>query len=57
MRSSVATRQWAAGTGDEGALRLIYSRGRESGSAPTAYVMVNPVPIESPRSGATGWRR
>ena len=40
----VATRQWAAGTADEGALRLIYSRGRESGSAPTAYVMVNPVP-------------
>jgi 4-amino-4-deoxychorismate lyase len=39
-----ATQQWAAGTGDEGALRLIYSRGRESGSAPTAYVMVNPVP-------------
>ena len=40
----VATRQWAAGTADEGALRLIYSRGRESGSAPTAYVMVNAVP-------------
>ncbi len=48
----VATRQWAAGTADEGALRLIYSRGRESGppqaggapTAPTAYVMVNPVP-------------
>jgi len=40
----VATRQWAAGTADEGAMRLIYSRGRESGSAPTAYVMVNAVP-------------
>jgi len=40
----VAARQWAAGSDDEGALRLIYSRGRESGSAPTAYVMVNPVP-------------
>ncbi len=39
-----ATRRWAAGTADEGAMRLIYSRGRESGSAPTAYVMVNPVP-------------
>ena len=25
-------------------MRLIYSRGRESGSAPTAYVMVNAVP-------------
>lgn len=40
----VATRQWAAGTADEGAMRLIYSRGRESGSQPTAYVMVNAVP-------------
>jgi len=40
----VATRRWAAGTGDEGALRLIYSRGRESGGAPTAYVMINPLP-------------
>jgi 4-amino-4-deoxychorismate lyase len=40
----VAARQWCAGSADEGALRLIYSRGRESGSAPTAYVMVNPVP-------------
>ena len=39
-----ATRQWAAGTADEGALRLIYSRGREGGSPPTAYVMINPVP-------------
>jgi 4-amino-4-deoxychorismate lyase len=40
----VATRQWAAGTADEGAMRLIYSRGRETGTAPTAYVMVNAVP-------------
>jgi 4-amino-4-deoxychorismate lyase len=39
-----ATRRWAAGTPDEGAMRLVYSRGRESGSPPTAYVMVNPVP-------------
>lgn len=40
----VAATQWCRGSGDEGALRLIYSRGRESGSAPTAYVMVTPVP-------------
>lgn len=40
----VATRQWCAHTGDEGAMRLIYSRGREGGSVPTAYVMVNAVP-------------
>jgi 4-amino-4-deoxychorismate lyase len=39
-----ATRQWASHTGDEGALRLICSRGRESGSEPTAFAMVNPVP-------------
>jgi 4-amino-4-deoxychorismate lyase len=44
----VATRRWAAGTADEGAMRLICSRGRESGSAPTAYVMVNPVPERVP---------
>ncbi|MFL0182120.1 aminodeoxychorismate lyase [Mycobacterium sp. SMC-15] len=37
-----AVRQWA-GAG-EGALRMIYSRGRETGSAPTAYVMLTPLP-------------
>ncbi|MGV0045780.1 aminodeoxychorismate lyase [Mycobacterium colombiense] len=40
----VATRQWCAGSADEGAMRLIYSRGREGGSVPTAFVMVNAVP-------------
>lgn len=40
----VAARQWAAHTADEGAMRLIYSRGREGGTAPTAYVMVTAVP-------------
>jgi 4-amino-4-deoxychorismate lyase len=40
----LATQEWVAGSADEGALRLIYSRGRESGSTPTAYVTVNPVP-------------
>lgn len=43
----VATRQWVAGTGkegQEGALRLIYGRGGEGGSPPTAYVMVTAVP-------------
>jgi 4-amino-4-deoxychorismate lyase len=39
----VAVGRWAASTDDEAAMRLIYSRGRESGSAPTAYVMVTPV--------------
>jgi 4-amino-4-deoxychorismate lyase len=40
----IAVGQWTASTGAEGALRLVYSRGRESGSAPTAYLTVNPVP-------------
>ncbi|OJZ65010.1 4-amino-4-deoxychorismate lyase [Mycobacterium paraffinicum] len=39
-----ATRQWVDATADEGAMRLIYSRGRESGTAPTTYVMVSAVP-------------
>ncbi|OBA64777.1 4-amino-4-deoxychorismate lyase [Mycobacterium sp. 1100029.7] len=39
-----AVGQWNSGATAEAALRLIYSRGRESGSAPTAYVMVTGVP-------------
>jgi 4-amino-4-deoxychorismate lyase len=39
----VATKQWVGDTADEAAMRLVYSRGRERGSAPTAYVTVNPV--------------
>ncbi len=39
----LAVRQWTSDTSDEAAMRLAYSRGRESGSAPTAYVTVNPV--------------
>ncbi|MGB3485387.1 MAG: aminodeoxychorismate lyase [Mycobacterium sp.] len=40
----VAVGQWAAATADEAALRLVYTRGRESGSPPTAYVSVSPLP-------------
>ena len=40
----IAVGQWTSATGDEGALRLVYSRGRETGSTPTAYLTVNPVP-------------
>jgi 4-amino-4-deoxychorismate lyase len=39
----VAVQQWAACTADEGAMRLVYSRGRERDTVPTAYVTVNPV--------------
>jgi 4-amino-4-deoxychorismate lyase len=35
--------QWVSATTDEAAMRLVYSRGRERGSAPTAYVTVNSV--------------
>ena len=38
-----AVRQWSAQTADEGALRLVYSRGRESGSDPTGYLTVSPL--------------
>jgi 4-amino-4-deoxychorismate lyase len=40
----VAAKRWAAGTVDQGAMRLVYSRGRETGSATTAYVTVTPLP-------------
>ena len=35
-----AAAQWARQSADEGALRLVYSRGRESGSPPTAYLTI-----------------
>lgn len=38
-----AADHWAEQTTAEGALRLVYSRGRESGSPPTAYLTVNPL--------------
>jgi 4-amino-4-deoxychorismate lyase len=38
-----AAREWVAQAVGEGALRLVYTRGRESGSPPTAYVTVNPL--------------
>ncbi|KAA8961558.1 aminodeoxychorismate lyase [Mycobacterium sp.] len=39
----VAARAWRAGGPGEGAMRLVYSRGREGGHTPTAYVTVNPL--------------
>jgi 4-amino-4-deoxychorismate lyase len=38
-----AVAQWSGQTADEGALRLVYSRGRESGSQPTAYLTIAPL--------------
>jgi len=42
--SSAAASRWAAQTGDEGVMRWVYSRGRESGGPPTAYVTVGRLP-------------
>ena len=39
----IAAGQWGSQTPGEGALRLVYSRGRESGGPPTAYLMISPV--------------
>ena len=39
----VAVGEWTAQTNADGALRLVCSRGREIGSDPTAYLMINPV--------------
>lgn len=39
----LAVGQWAADTADEGAMRLVYSRGRERASEPTTYVTVSPI--------------
>jgi 4-amino-4-deoxychorismate lyase len=46
---SIAEAQWAGQTADEGALRLVYSRGRESGSDPTGYLTVTAL---APRVGS-----
>ncbi|ANI42060.1 aminodeoxychorismate lyase [Mycolicibacterium vaccae] len=41
---ALAVEHWLAGGSDEGVLRLVYSRGREHGSAPTAYAAVGSLP-------------
>jgi 4-amino-4-deoxychorismate lyase len=42
--AATAALRWTADGGDEGVMRLIYSRGREGGSGPTAFVLVGPLP-------------
>ncbi len=42
-----AVGEWTSMTADDAALRLIYSRGREGGDCPTAYITVNPVPARA----------
>lgn len=41
---SAAVAQWTDSTGDEGVLRLVYSRGREGGSPPTAFATIGALP-------------
>lgn len=45
-RSAVtaAVHRWTADGGGEGVLRLVYSRGRESGGPPTAFVTIGALP-------------
>jgi 4-amino-4-deoxychorismate lyase len=45
-RAAVAAgvEHWIADGGDEGVLRLVYSRGRESGSPPTAFATIAQLP-------------
>jgi len=40
----IAVGRWSEQTSDEGALRLFYSRGRESGSDPTGYLTITALP-------------
>jgi 4-amino-4-deoxychorismate lyase len=42
--AATAAASWTAHSSDEGVMRLIYSRGREGGSEPTAFVLVGPLP-------------
>ena len=51
---AVACRKWSADETAEAALRLVYSRGRESGSAPTAYVTVSPLAARIKSARADG---
>lgn len=43
----IAVGQWTSSTAEDGALRLVYSRGRENSSTPTAYLTVSPVPARA----------
>lgn len=52
--AGVAVDNWLAGTDDEAVLRLVYSRGREHGSRPTAYATIGPVPARVATVRRTG---
>jgi 4-amino-4-deoxychorismate lyase len=42
--ASAAAARWSAGSPDDGVMRWVYSRGRESGGAPTSYITVGALP-------------
>ena len=42
--SNAAAARWVELSDDEGVMRWVYSRGRESGGPPTAYITVGPLP-------------
>ena len=46
--------RWIADGGDEGLLRLVYSRGRESGSPPTAFATIGQLPARVADARRTG---
>jgi 4-amino-4-deoxychorismate lyase len=44
---AAAAARWTADGGGEGVLRLVYTRGRESGSPPTAFAMIGALPARA----------
>jgi 4-amino-4-deoxychorismate lyase len=50
----VAVERWLADGGSEGVLRLVYSRGRESGSPPTAFATIGAVPARVGNARSAG---
>lgn len=50
----VAVERWLACDAREGVLRLVYSRGREGGSAPTGYVTIGGLPARVASARAHG---
>lgn len=50
----IAVERWRACGAQEGVLRLVYSRGRESGSAPTGYATIGVLPARVASARAHG---
>lgn len=50
----IAVQQWNSISGEDAMLRLVYTRGRESGGGATAYLTIAPVPERSSRARRDG---